>query len=119
MPFPSHAVRCVLLPLVPILVPWAALAQGVTPYDTYQDARGGPFYSNNLTTMPDDRDLLGPGLASSDPFLVRVRPARGYGEIGDTGAGYFEWQADRQRQIQQTTQALDEQRRVRDARDEE
>jgi hypothetical protein len=29
MPFPSHAVRCVLLPLVPILVPWAALAQGV------------------------------------------------------------------------------------------
>ena len=119
MLFPSHAVRCVLLPLVPILVPWAALAQGVTPYDTYQDARGGPFYSNNLTTMPDDRDLLGPGLASSDPFLVRVRPARGYGEIGDTRAGYFEWQADRQRQIQQSTQDVDDQRRMRDARDTE
>ena len=43
--------------------------------------------------------LLGPGLALSDPFLERVRPARGYGEIGDTGAGYFAWQADRQRQI--------------------
>jgi hypothetical protein len=118
MPFPSHAVRCALLLLVPMLVPGAALAQGVTPrqgvtlYDTYQDARGGPFYSNNLTTLPDDRDLLGPGLAVSDPFLERVRPARGYGEIGDTGAGYFEWQADRQRQIQQSTQAVDEQRRM-------
>ena len=99
-----HAARCALLLLVPVLVSGAALAQGVTvtqgvtQYDTYQDARGGPSYSNNLTTLPDDRDLLGPGLALSDPFLERVRPARGYGEIGDTGAGYFEWQADRQRQ---------------------
>jgi hypothetical protein len=110
-----HAVRCALL----LLAPGMALAQGVTPYDTYQDARGGPFYSNNLTTLPDDRDLLGPGLASSDPFLERVRPARGYGEIGDTGAGFFEWQADRQRQIQQSTQAVDDNRRMRDARDAE
>jgi hypothetical protein len=123
MSFPFHAVRCALLLLVPIPVTGAALAQGVTvtpgvtQYDTYQDARGGPFYSNNLTTLPDDRDLLGPGLALSDPFLERVRPARGYGEIGDTGAGFFEWQADRQRQIQQSTQAVDDQRRMRDARD--
>jgi hypothetical protein len=110
-----YTVRCALL----LLAPGMALAQGVTPYDTYQDARGGPFYSNNLTTLPDDRDLLGPGLVSSDPFLQRVRPARGYGEIGDTGAGYFEWQADRLRQIQQSTQAVDDQRRMRDARDTE
>jgi hypothetical protein len=110
-----HTVRCALL----LLVPGAALAQGVTPYDTYQDARGGPFYSNNLTTLPDDRDLLGPGLALSDPFLERVRPARGYGEIGDTGAGYFAWQADRQRQIRQSTQDVDDQRRMRDARSRE
>ena len=60
-----------------------------------------------------------PDWLSSDPFLERVRPARGYGEIGDTGAGYFEWQADRQRQIQQSTQAVDDQRRVRDIRDAE
>jgi hypothetical protein len=125
MSFLFHAVRCALLLLVPMLVTGAALAQGVTvtpgvtQYDTYQDARGGPFYSNNLTTLPDDRDLLGPGLALSDPFLERVRPARGYGEIGDTGAGYFEWQADRLRQIQQSTQAVDDQRRMRDARDTE
>jgi hypothetical protein len=122
MSFLFHAVRCALLLLVPMLAPGAALAQGITitqgatPYDTYQDARGGPFYSNNLTTLPDDRDLLGPGLALSDPFLERVRPARGYGEIGDTGAGYFAWQADRQRQIQQSTQDVDDQRRMRDAR---
>ena len=115
----SSHFRAVLLCALPLLVPGMALAQGVTPYDTYQDARGDPFHTNNLTTLPDDRDLLGPGLALSDPFLQRVRPARGYGEIGDTGAGYFEWQADRQRQIQQTTQAVDEQRRVWDTRDAE
>ena len=40
-------------------------------------------------------------------------------EIGDTGAGYFEWQADRQRQIQQSTQAVDDQRRMWDAHDAE
>jgi hypothetical protein len=97
-----------------LLAPGAALAQGVTPYDTYQDARGGPFYSGNLTTLPDDRTLLGPGLALSDPFLERVRPARGYGEIGDVSAGYFEWQADRLRQMGQSAQAVDEQRRMRD-----
>ena len=125
MSFLFHAVRCALLLLVPMLVTGAALAQGitvtpgVTQYDTYQDARGGPFYTNNLTTLLDDRDLLGPGLTLSDPFLQRVRPARGYGEIGDTGAGYFEWQADRQRQIRQSTQAVDDQRRMRDARDAE
>ena len=112
-----HAVRFAFLSLMPMLMSGAALAQGVTPYDTYQDARGGPFYSNNLTPLPDDRDLLGPGLALSDPFLERVRPARGYGEIGDTGAGYFAWQADRQRQIQQSTQDVDGQRRMRDAHD--
>jgi hypothetical protein len=105
-----QAARCALL----LLVPGAALAQGVVPYDTFQDAHGGPFYSNNLTTLPDDRDLLGPGLARSDPFLERVRPTRGYGEIGDVGAGYFEWQADRLRQIGQSAQALDDQRRMRD-----
>jgi hypothetical protein len=120
MSFLFHAARCALLLLVPMLVPGAALAQGVTitqgvtPYDTYQDARGGPLYSGNLTTLPDDRDLLGPGLALSDPFLERVRPARGYGEIEDVGAGYFEWQADRLRQIGQSTQELDDQRRMCD-----
>ena len=107
--------RCAFL----LLVPGAALAQGLTtqgatPYDTYRDAHGGPFYSSNLTTLPDDRDLLGPGLALSDPFLERVRPARGHGEIEDVGAGYFEWQADRLRQIGQSPQELDDQRRVRD-----
>ena len=119
-----HAVL-LLLPLVPVLVSGVALAQGVTvtqgvtQYDTYQDARGGPSYTNNLTTLPDDSDLLGPGLAASDPFLERVRPARGYGEIGDTGASYFEWQADRQRQIQQSTQDVDDQRRMRGAHETE
>src|SRR3954462_6971471 len=120
MPHHFHAVRCAFLLLVPMLAPGAVLAQGITitqgatPYDTYQDARGGPFYSNNLTPLPDDRDLLGPGLALSDPFLERVRPARGYGEIEDVGAGYFEWQADRLRQFGQSTQELDDQRRMRD-----
>ena len=114
-----HAVL-LLLPLVPVLVSRGGAGPGCDghprchAYDTYQDARGGPFYSNNLTTLPDDRDLLGPGLAASDPFLERVRPARGYGEIGDTGAGYFEWQADRQRQIRQSTQDVDDQRRMLD-----
>jgi len=107
--------RCALL----LLVPGAALAQGLTtqgatPYDTYRDAHGDPFYSSNLTTLPDDRDLLGPGLALSDPFLERVRPARGYGEIEDVGAGFFEWQADRLRQTGQSAQELDDQRRMRD-----
>jgi hypothetical protein len=105
-----QAARCALL----LLVPGAAFAQGVTPYDTYRDAQGGPFYSNNLTTLPDDRDLLGPGLVRSDPFLERVRPARGYGEIGDVGAGYFEWRADRLRQTGQSAQELDDQRRMWD-----
>src|SRR4051812_34340721 len=114
MSFLFRTALCALM-----LIPGAALAQGVTPYDTYRDARGGPFYSNNLTTLPDDRDLLGPSLALSDPFLERVRPARGYGEIGDTGAGYFEWQADLTRQKSQSAQALDEQRRMRDLRDRE
>jgi hypothetical protein len=101
MSSPSQVARCALLLL---LAPGAALAQGVTsftqgatPYDTYRDAHGGPFYSGNLTTLPDDRALLGPGLTRSDPFLERIRPARGYGEIGDVGAGYFEWRADRRR----------------------
>jgi len=110
-----QAARCALL----LLVPGAALAQGLTtqgatPYDTYRDAHGDPFYSSNLTTLPDDRDLLGPGLALSDPFLERVRPARGYGEISDVGAGYFEWRADRLRQMGQSVQAVDDQRRAQD-----
>src|SRR4051794_11075199 len=109
MSFLFRTALCALM-----LIPGAALAQGVTPYDTYRDARGGPFYSGNLTTLPDDRDLLGPGLALSDPFLERVRPARGYGEIEDVGAGYFEWQADRLRQFGQSTQELDDLRRMRD-----
>ncbi|MGF7210628.1 hypothetical protein GGE65_005236 [Skermanella aerolata] len=94
-----------------------AQAQGVTPYDTFRDAWGAPAYSSNLTTLPDDRDLLGPGsaplLTMSDPFSERVRPARGYGEIGDPDADYFEAQADLTRQKAQSLQALDDQRRAR------
>ena len=103
-----------------MLVSGAALAQGVTApaYDTYQDARGGPFYSNNLTTLPDDRDLLGPGLAS----VKRSVPG-----AGQTGARLwrdrryrgrlFRMAGRPARQIQQSTQAVDDQRRMRDARD--
>lgn len=94
-----------------------AQAQGVTPYDTFRDAWGAPAYTSNLTTLPDDRDLLGPGpaplLTMSDPFSERVRPARGYGEIGDPDADYFEAQADLTRQKAQSLQALDDQRRAR------
>lgn len=113
---PFDATRFAFPLLMSMLASGAALAQGVTPYDTFQDARGGPAYTSNLTTLPDDRSLLGPGLAPlvtmSDPFSERVRPARGYGEIGDPAASYFEWQADLTRQKTQAMQAIDEQRRM-------
>jgi hypothetical protein len=76
------------------MVPSAASAQGVTPYDTYQDAFGAPNHTGNLTPLPDDRRLLGSSLPPSDPFSERVRPARGHGEIADIGASYWEWRAD-------------------------
>jgi hypothetical protein len=116
MPLPSVSGRFALPLLAFTLASGTALAQGVTPYDTFQDARGGPAYTSNLTTLPDDRSLLGPGLAPvitmSDPFMERVRPARGYGEIGDPAASYFEAQADLTRQKTQALQAMDEQRRM-------
>ena len=115
MPLSFNPARLALPLLAFTLASGTALAQGVTPYDTFQDARGGPAYTSNLTTLPDDRSLLGaPLLTMSDPFSERVRPARGYGEIGDVSAGYFEWQADRLRQISQSAQAVDEQRRMLD-----
>jgi hypothetical protein len=121
MPMPFNSARLALPLLAFMLASGTALAQGVTPYDTFQDARGGPAYTSNLTTLPDDRSLLGSGppplLTMSDPFKERVRPARGYGEIGDPAAGYFEWQADLTRQNAQSAQALDEQRRMRRPRD--
>jgi hypothetical protein len=114
MPLSFNPARLALPLLAFTLASGTALAQGVTPYDTFQDARGGPAYTSNLTTLPDDRSLLGaPLLTMSDPFSERVRPARGYGEIGDPAAGYFEAQADLTRQKAQSAQALDEQRRMR------
>jgi hypothetical protein len=85
-------------------LPAVALAQGVgvTPYDTYRDAYGSPHYTGNLTPLRDDRDLLGPSVALGDPFLERTRPARGFGEIEDVGAGFWEYQADRMRQRRQS-----------------
>lgn len=96
MPFPlRHAVPCAIL----LLAPGIALAQGVVPFDTYRDAYGSPNHSGNLTPLPDDRQLLGSSLPPSDPFSERVRPARGYGEIADVGANYWEWRSDRLRQM--------------------
>ncbi|WP_448188734.1 hypothetical protein [Azospirillum sp. sgz301742] len=91
-------------------------AQGYTPYDTYRDAYGGPHYTGNLTPAPDDRTVLGPTVAAGDPFLTRTRPARGWGEIEDLGAGFWEHQADRIRQRQQDADEADARRRLNDMR---
>ncbi|UEM19629.1 hypothetical protein JL100_021415 [Skermanella mucosa] len=90
-----HAILCAIL----LLAPSSASAQGVIPYDTYRDAYGAPNHAGNLTPLPDDRQLLGSSLPPADPFSERVRPARGYGEIADIGASYWEWRSDRLRQM--------------------
>ncbi|QQP90817.1 hypothetical protein IGS68_06210 [Skermanella sp. TT6] len=96
MPLPlRHAVPCAIL----LLVPTGAFAQGAIPYDTYRDSLGSPNHTGNLTPLPDDRQLLGTSPPPSDPFSERVRPARGYGEIADIGAGFWEWRSDRLRQM--------------------
>lgn len=92
---PTPASRAVLFGALAILFPTTASAQGYTPYDTYRDAYGGPHYTNNLTPQPDDRTILGPAAGAGDPFLVRTRPARGWGEVDEIGAGFWEWQEDR------------------------
>jgi len=89
------------------LIPAGAFAQGYTPYDTYRDAYGGPHYTNNLTPQADDRTVLGPVAAEGDPFLVRTRPARGWGEVDEIGAGFWEWQGDRIRQRRQSAEEQD------------
>jgi hypothetical protein len=96
----KSALWCAAATLLPATT---ALAQGVgvTPYDTYRDAYGSPHYTGNLTPLPDDRDLLGPSVALGDPFLERTRPARGFGEIEDVDAKFWEYQADRMRQRRQ------------------
>ena len=91
---PPRLIACALL-LLSLAPATAARAQGVTPYDTYRDAYGDPHYTANLTPLPDDRTLLGPSVALSDPFMLRTRPTRGYGEIEDITAGFWESQADR------------------------
>jgi hypothetical protein len=91
-------------------------AQGYTPYDTYRDAYGSPHYTGNLTPAPDDRTILGPSVAAGDPFLTRTRPARGWDEIADPGAGFWEYQADRIRQRRQDADEADTRRRLEDAR---
>ena len=98
-----------------ILLPSLTLGQGITPYDTYRDAFGGPHYTGNLTPAPDDRTVLGPVVALGDPWLIRTRPARGWGELTDTGGGFWEWQADRIRQRHQDVEERDLQYRRRDA----
>ena len=101
MPFPFHAVRCALPLLAFMLATGTALAQGVTPYDTFRmpvaappiPATSPPCRTTATCSVP-----VWPLLTMSDPFMERVRPARGYGEIGDAAASYFEWQADLTRQ---------------------
>lgn len=102
--------------LLPLLFLAAAAAQGYTPYDTYRDAYGGPHYSNNLSPDRDDRTALGSIAGAGDPFLVRTRPARGWGEVDDIGAGFWEWQEDRIRQRRQSQDEQDAIRRDRDTR---
>ncbi|WP_448206907.1 hypothetical protein [Azospirillum sp. sgz302134] len=97
MPSPIPA----LLGASALLLSAPVFAQGVTPYDTYRDAYGDPHYSGNLTPQPDDRTILGPGVAAGDPWLTRTRPARGWGEVDDLNAGFWEWQADRIQQRRQ------------------
>jgi hypothetical protein len=63
---PPRLIACALL-LLSLAPATAARAQGVTPYDTYRDAYGDPHYTANLTPLPDDRTLLGPSVALSDP----------------------------------------------------
>ena len=112
MPLFPRIVACAFA----VLLPGAVQAQGYTPYDTYHDAFGGPHYSGNLTPAPDDRTVLGPEIAAGDPWLIRTRPARGWGEISDIDAGFWEYQADRIRQRHQDVEELDFRRRQEDAR---
>lgn len=105
-----------LLPatMMALLLPMTALAQGVTPYDTYETPSGNPNYQANLTPLPDDTDLLGPlpgGLRSPD----LPGPARDFREIADIDADYEQWRASRQRQIRGQTDNLDIQRLLGDA----
>lgn len=97
-------VRRTCLAAVMAMLPVTAQAQGYTPYDTYSDAFGSPHYTGNLTPDRDDRSRLGPAAAVGDPWLTRTRPARGWGELDDIGAGFWEHQADRIRQRRQTTE---------------
>lgn len=107
----SRTAACLLL----CLAPSAAHAQGGALYDRYRDANGDPHYSGNLTPAPDDRTLLGPTVAAGDPWLIRTRPARGWGDLDDVnaglGGGFWEWQADRAFQRRQNVDALDRERR--------
>lgn len=108
---PAHVFLAALL----LTVPGAALAQGVTPYDTYDTPYGTSDYTTDLTPLPDDTDLLGSLPADPDPWTTRTRPARDFGEIADIDADFWEWHADRLRQIRGDIERLDRERLRDDA----
>lgn len=102
-----------LAALLALLLPASALAQGVTPYDTYRTPYGEPDYQGNLTPLPDDSALLGP--LPGEEMAASTGPARDFGEIADIDADYRQWRTDRLHQIQGTTGRLDAQRLATDA----
>jgi hypothetical protein len=109
------ACRAILFGAFAVLLPAVASAQGYVPYDRYRDAYGGPHYTNNLTPERDDRTVLGPVVGADDPFLVRTRPARGWDEVDEIGAGFWEWQGDRILQRRQSREEQEAFWRKRDA----
>ncbi|WP_207458679.1 hypothetical protein [Azospirillum sp. SYSU D00513] len=94
-----------------LLLPTAAQSQVISPLDQYRDAYGSPNYTGNLTPAPDDRSILGSGIAAGDPWSERQGTVRGWRELDDPNQGYWEYRADRLRQLRQSEAMNDRLRR--------